>query len=543
VFWRPHGRTARRSGRLLVIAAATALLTLTAPAYARDAYVTNSLSDSVSAIDLDSGKAAAEPIEVGDGPGGIAISPDGARAYVANFGSDSVSVIETATNETVGEPIEVGDGPRGVAVAPNGKRVYVADEISGDVSVIDAASGEVVGEPIPVGSEPEGIAVTPNGARVYVANSLSNDVSVIDAASGETVGEPIPVGSRPLAIAIAPNGARVYVTNRSSESVSVIDAAGDSVIDTIQLSSFLIGIAITPDGDRAYVAHYGPGTVSVIDTASDETIGEPIEVGELAFGVAIAPDGGRAYVVNEGSESVSAIDTVTNETVGEEIPVGANPLGIAIVPDQPPRASLAAATGTSGKPVRFDASGSTDPDGQIARYDWDFGDGQGAPNAGPTPTHTYGAPGDYRVTVTLTDSEGCSTSFVFTGLTAYCNGSSLASATRTLPVEAAKPPPRPVSNRFHVRGSHRNAHRGTVKLRVWVPGRGRLTVRGAKVGALNRTARQRGPLTLTLRPKRKAMKQLWRRGHLFLRATITFSPDGGVPRTLSKELKFVRKSD
>jgi len=540
VFTESHAGSAWLRAAPAVVALAMLSMLAAPAALARNAYVTNYGSDSVSAIDTATGKVG-EPIEVGNGPGGIAISPDGTRAYVANFESDSVSAIDAATNETVGEPIEVGNGPRGVAVAPDGERVYVANEISGNVSVIDTSVDETVGEPIAVGSDPQGIAVTPDGRWVYVANSNSASVSVIDTATGKTVGAPIAVGSAPLAVATAPDGSRVYVTNRVSESISVIDTATRSAIDTIQLSSFLIGIAIAPDGGRAYVTHWGPGTVSVIDTATDEPVGEPIKVGELAFGVAIAPDGKRAFVVNEGSGSVSTIDTASDETVGEEIPVGSNPLGIAIVPDQPPRASLAAAAGTAGKPVRFDASDSSDPDGQIARYDWDFGDGRGAPNAGPMPTHTYSAPGDYRVTVTLTDSEGCSTSFVFTGLTAYCNGSSLAGATRTVHVEAAQPPPRPVSNRFHIRGSHRNAHRGTVKLRVWVPGPGRLTVRGAKVGALNRTARQRGSLTLTLRPKRKAMKQLWRRGHLLLRARIAFSPDGGVPRTLSKELKFVRR--
>ena len=52
--------------------------------------------------------------------------------------------------------------------------------------------------------------------------------------------------------------------------------------------------------------------------------------------------------------------------------------------------------------IRFDASASHDPDGQIARYDWDFGDGHVELDAGPNPTHAYGAPGTYPVTVTLT---------------------------------------------------------------------------------------------------------------------------------------------
>jgi hypothetical protein len=38
------------------------------------------------------------------------------------------------------------------------------------------------------------------------------------------------------------------------------------------------------------------------------------------------------------------------------------------------------------------------------------------------------------VTLTLTDNEGCSTSFVFTGQTASCNGSGVATVTKTVRV-------------------------------------------------------------------------------------------------------------
>ncbi|MDV7395626.1 PKD domain-containing protein, partial [Arthrospira platensis SPKY1] len=68
---------------------------------------------------------------------------------------------------------------------------------------------------------------------------------------------------------------------------------------------------------------------------------------------------------------------------------------------------------TFGQPpleVAFDASGSSDPDGQIVRYDWDFGDGYTLADGGPGVSRTYTQLGDFTVMVTVFDNEGGSAS-------------------------------------------------------------------------------------------------------------------------------------
>ena len=52
----------------------------------------------------------------------------------------------------------------------------------------------------------------------------------------------------------------------------------------------------------------------------------------------------------------------------------------------------------------FDGSGSTDSDGSIASYAWNFGDGSTA--SGATANHTYAAAGTYSVQLTVTDNMG-----------------------------------------------------------------------------------------------------------------------------------------
>ncbi len=57
-----------------------------------------------------------------------------------------------------------------------------------------------------------------------------------------------------------------------------------------------------------------------------------------------------------------------------------------------------------GAPVVFDGSASSDSDGSIADYSWDFGDG--AFDSGANPSHAYADNGIYPVTLTVTDSQG-----------------------------------------------------------------------------------------------------------------------------------------
>lgn len=81
-----------------------------------------------------------------------------------------------------------------------------------------------------------------------------------------------------------------------------------------------------------------------------------------------------------------------------------------LVPPTPNEQSIAVATAdvTKGKAplsVNFSGDGSSDPDGAIASYSWDFGDGTSASEANP-PSHIYTVPDTYIVMLTVTDDLG-----------------------------------------------------------------------------------------------------------------------------------------
>jgi PKD repeat protein len=67
------------------------------------------------------------------------------------------------------------------------------------------------------------------------------------------------------------------------------------------------------------------------------------------------------------------------------------------------QAAVTPASSLAPAAVTFSSSGSTDPDGTIVSYAWDFGDGNSSSD--PNPTHTYAA-GTYTATLYVVDNEG-----------------------------------------------------------------------------------------------------------------------------------------
>jgi len=79
-------------------------------------------------------------------------------------------------------------------------------------------------------------------------------------------------------------------------------------------------------------------------------------------------------------------------------------------PNQPPTArfNFSPASPDPGDIVHFDASGSSDPDGTITSYAWDFGDG--TTGNGIAVNHAFPSAGTYSVTLTVRDNAGATDS-------------------------------------------------------------------------------------------------------------------------------------
>lgn len=85
--------------------------------------------------------------------------------------------------------------------------------------------------------------------------------------------------------------------------------------------------------------------------------------------------------------------------------VGGNQWPVAI-------ASTTDAGGNIPLTAQFSSTGSYDPDGTLAAYAWDFGDG--STSVSPNPSHTFTTPGNYVVKLVVTDNEGAATTQLLT---------------------------------------------------------------------------------------------------------------------------------
>jgi YVTN family beta-propeller protein len=249
------------------------------------AYVTNYDSNSVTPIDLESGTVLPSiALSANAGPAGIAIAPDGDTAYVTDAGAsgtlgDTITPIDLATGKTLA-PITVGSGPEGIAITPDGARAYIADtgafvpgqpgSIGSTVTPVNLTTGKALA-PIPVGNAPTAIAITPDGSTALVANVNSGSVSPIDLAN-DTAGPPISVQGGPTSIAISPTQpTTAWVADSISGpsttgNVTLVDLTTDTAGAPIVVGKNPQSVAISPDGTAAWVVCYTSQTLVPIST-------------------------------------------------------------------------------------------------------------------------------------------------------------------------------------------------------------------------------------------------------------------------------------
>jgi 6-phosphogluconolactonase (cycloisomerase 2 family) len=490
------------------------------------------------------------PLETGDGPAGVAMTPDGRHLYVANRLGSRIEGFAVAPDGSLtpvpGSPFPVA-APDVLAVSSDGTRLYAGgaliDGLYGFQIAADGALTPISGSPFTDGRQSEAIALAPDGRHLFAVSHSTDEVASFAVGSDgalSAAGPPRAAGDEPVGVSIAPDGRHLYVASLGSNGILAFEVAADGSLAPVPGSPFDAefgpqSTAVSPDGRWLYATSLFFG-VFAYGIAPDGTLapvlGSPFPLGGQPLGLTVNPSSGSLYVAGSNSGAVSALAVGTGGAlapIGAPVPIGGTGSGLqslAITPAQGPVAALEAGA-PAGHTVSFDAGRSSDPDGSIARYDWDFGDGSGLSTGTPTTSHAYLNPGTYTARVTVVDQDGCSTAVVFTGQTASCNGGPKATATRPVTIESAAPASSPA-----FAGKVSTAGKVTIKGRkLRLTRGGRATVRLACLPA-EASGPCRGRLVLRTRgkvPFKGKMKRV-------VLARATFEAPAGATRAVRLKL-------
>ncbi len=370
--------------------------------------------------------AAAAPLP--DPPGGLALSPDGARLFVSGASPRGrIHVVDPAAARVTAS-LPAGHTPGALAVSPDGSTLYVCNRFDNDVSIVDLAAGTETGR-IPVLREPVACALTPDGRTLVVANHLpvgpadgdfiSASVSLVDTDTRGVSSVPLPNGSTGLrGLCLSPDGRFAYATHilghyhvpttqldrgwMCTNAISVIDVPGRARLNTVLLDDVDLGaanpwgVAVSPDGKTLAVAHAGSHEVSLIDrpalhvrlaraakgeTVTDTTASADDVLSDLAFLNGIRQ---RVRLAGRGPRGVAFAGTrlVVAEHYSDSVGI------VDVRPDAPPAArSVALVPARRASAVRqgemffndadrcfqkWQSCASCHPDGRVDALNWDL---------------------------------------------------------------------------------------------------------------------------------------------------------------------------
>jgi PKD repeat protein len=224
-----------------------------------------------------------------------------------------------------------------------------------------------------------------------------------------------------------PVGTSVTITGTDFTGATAVAFDGTPAAFTVQSATSIV--ASVPSGATS-------GPISVTTPSGTGTSSSPFTVTVApaptigSFTPGSGPVGTSVDILGAsftGASSVTFNGTPASFTVNSDselhatVPSGATtgPISVAtasgtatsassftVLPDTPPSAGFTfSCTGLS---CSFDGSSSSDPDGTITAYSWDFGDGTSG--SGQSVGHSYAQVASYTVTLTVTDNSGATAS-------------------------------------------------------------------------------------------------------------------------------------
>lgn len=173
----------------------------------------------------------------------VLASREGTKLFASNMGSNSVSIIERGASDTWTQKlVQVGAGPEGLDLSPDGRHLWSAHSRDGGISIIDVASAKVVGTVDARTKRSNRLKFSTDGRLVLVSDLSAGELAIFDAAA-RTERARLKLGRSPTGILIAPDGEHAFVAVSGENHVAVIDLKTLSVARTIATGNEPDGMA------------------------------------------------------------------------------------------------------------------------------------------------------------------------------------------------------------------------------------------------------------------------------------------------------------
>jgi PKD repeat protein len=298
-----------------------------------------------------------------------------------------------------------GDGNRGTGVRPNHTYSAVGTyNVSLTVTDNDGDSDIATTTATIVPAPNEAPTADPNGPYSGTAGvtAVLFDGSLSEDSDGSIVSYAWNFGDGSTGTGATPSHTYAAAgTYNVSLTVTDNDGATDTATTTASITD-PANVAPIADPNGPYTGTSGTSVLfdgSLSEDSDGTIVSYAWDFGDGSTGTGATPShtyaaAGTYNVSLTVTDNDGAIDTATTMATINSVPGNVGPTAD---PNGP-------YTGETGVAVAFDGSGSTDDDGTIVSYAWDFGDGN--TGTGVAPSHTYGAAGTYDVSLTVTDDGG-----------------------------------------------------------------------------------------------------------------------------------------
>ncbi len=327
----------------------------------RFALASNSTSNSVSLVDLVSGKLISEA-PVGNRPFAVALSHDDKLSMTTNQFSDSVSFLNVSAEGLKGDgTLEVGSEPRGIAISKDDQYAYIALAGEDAVVKIDIKTRKIL-KRAEVGVEPWHLGISPDGKHLAVGGVRSQDMTILNP---ETMAEEYVVklrGHNVRHVAFSPDSHWAYVPNIAERGrpvtkenidqgwvvgnrLSRVPLTEEGPREAISLDpqgkavGDVDGVAVSPNGEVVvvsaagthellvyhlplpFVAFGGPGDHIESSLLNDRSKFKRIPLGGRPLGATFLADGKSVVVANYLSNSIQVVD-IEAEKITKTISLG-----------------------------------------------------------------------------------------------------------------------------------------------------------------------------------------------------------------------------